>query len=249
MGLKDWLKGKKSNETPEPLELKQQILEALEAKITPIGGGRRIFPYPRLTIELYAPAEELRGPLQQAFIAEERLAEAVRSYLQPRCEIPRGMSVEVAFVAEPWPAWTENSFFHLTVDSVSSGPAPPQSFTAQLAVLRGLANKRKFALTKRVTFLGRLPEVTNSRGRVVQRNDLYFAEENDINHTVSRQHARIEADKGEFFLYDDDSTHGTVIFRQDGSRLEVAGRIPTPLLDNDEIRLGEACLRFNKKPL
>lgn len=56
---------------------------------------------------------------------------------------------------------------------------------------------------------------------------------------VSRMHARIYADNGQYMLEDENSTNFTFLNRQ-----RLAPKTPTPLHDNDEIKLGRVLLRF-----
>ena len=56
---------------------------------------------------------------------------------------------------------------------------------------------------------------------------------------VSRLHAHIYADNGQYLLEDEDSTNFTFLNRQ-----RLAAKTPTPLHDNDEVRLGRVLLRF-----
>lgn len=58
---------------------------------------------------------------------------------------------------------------------------------------------------------------------------------------VSRLHARIFYDDGQYLLEDENSTNFTFLNRQ-----KLAGKTPTPLHDNDEIRLGRVLLRFKE---
>jgi pSer/pThr/pTyr-binding forkhead associated (FHA) protein len=56
---------------------------------------------------------------------------------------------------------------------------------------------------------------------------------------VSRQHARIFVESGQYMLEDENSTNFTFLNRQ-----RLASKTPTPLHDNDEVRLGRVLLRF-----
>ncbi|WP_151756056.1 FHA domain-containing protein [Dictyobacter vulcani] len=56
---------------------------------------------------------------------------------------------------------------------------------------------------------------------------------------VSRLHARIFVENGQYLLEDENSTNFTFLNRQ-----RLAGKTPTPLHDNDEVRLGRVLLRF-----
>jgi pSer/pThr/pTyr-binding forkhead associated (FHA) protein len=56
---------------------------------------------------------------------------------------------------------------------------------------------------------------------------------------VSRLHARIFVENGQYLLEDENSTNFTFLNRQ-----RLAAKTPTPLHDNDEVRLGRVLLRF-----
>ena len=56
---------------------------------------------------------------------------------------------------------------------------------------------------------------------------------------VSRMHARVFVENGQYMLEDENSTNFTFLNRQ-----RLASKTPTPLHDNDEIKLGRVLLRF-----
>jgi hypothetical protein len=56
---------------------------------------------------------------------------------------------------------------------------------------------------------------------------------------VSRLHARIFVENGQYMLEDENSTNCTYLNRQ-----RLTGKTPTPLHDGDEIRLGRVLMRF-----
>jgi hypothetical protein len=56
---------------------------------------------------------------------------------------------------------------------------------------------------------------------------------------VSRMHARIFLENGQYMIEDENSTNFTYVNRQ-----RLAPKTPTPLHDNDELRLGRVMLRF-----
>jgi hypothetical protein len=56
---------------------------------------------------------------------------------------------------------------------------------------------------------------------------------------VSRLHARIFYESGQYMLEDENSTNFTFLNRQ-----RLAAKTPTPLHDNDEVRFGRVMLRF-----
>jgi hypothetical protein len=58
---------------------------------------------------------------------------------------------------------------------------------------------------------------------------------------VSRMHARIFVENGQYMLEDENSTNFTFLNRQ-----KLAPKTPTPLHDSDEIKLGRVLLRFKE---
>ncbi len=58
---------------------------------------------------------------------------------------------------------------------------------------------------------------------------------------VSRMHAHIFVENGQYMLEDENSTNFTFLNRQ-----KLAAKTPTPLHDNDEIKLGRVLLRFKE---
>ncbi len=58
---------------------------------------------------------------------------------------------------------------------------------------------------------------------------------------VSRMHAHIFVENGQYMLEDENSTNFTFLNRQ-----KLAPKTPTPLHDNDEIKLGRVLLRFKE---
>ncbi len=126
------------------------------------------------------------------------------------------------------------------------GPQAPPAIG--LAVLKGNASRDRFDLRAERIYLGRLAEVVDAAGRVVRRNDVAFAEEGDLNQTVSREHARIawDPDSRGYWLRDEGSAAGTLIFRS-GRSIEVSrhDRRGVRLQDGDEVFLGRAVLRVD----
>ena len=58
---------------------------------------------------------------------------------------------------------------------------------------------------------------------------------------VSRMHAHIFTENGQYMIEDENSTNFTFLNRQ-----KLAPKTPTPLHDNDEIKLGRVLLRFKE---
>jgi hypothetical protein len=227
------------------------ILEDLETKIQTVARGQRIFPFPRVTVTLFSQDAERRAVYEAAFSEGGRLESDVREALQGAdCELPRGFSFEVRTAEEgPGP-------FEIVYSAAPREPsAPPEpaapsepSAPARLAVVRGSAEKPEYVLGKARVNIGRMAELTDSEHRVVRRNDIVFEDGADeANATVSRSHAHIRCDSGEYRICDDESEYGTRIFR-DGRPIEVpaGNRRGEKLRPGDEIYLGRACLRFER---
>jgi pSer/pThr/pTyr-binding forkhead associated (FHA) protein len=127
-------------------------------------------------------------------------------------------------------------------------PAPDIRGPARLVVVKGKAEQLEYALSKPRINVGRLAELADSEQRVVRRNDVVFEEGADeANATVSRCHAHIRLDAGEYRICDDESEFGTRVFR-DGRPIEVpaGNRRGEKLRPGDEIYFGRACLRFER---
>jgi pSer/pThr/pTyr-binding forkhead associated (FHA) protein len=115
----------------------------------------------------------------------------------------------------------------------ASAPAAALALTARLIVE---ADNQEFDLSgKDNVVIGREDAVSNIYPDV----DLtpHGGEEGG----VSRLHARIFYDNGQYMLEDENSTNFTFLNRQ-----KLPGKTPTPLHDNDEVRLGRVLLRFKE---
>ena len=119
---------------------------------------------------------------------------------------------------------------------------------ARVVVVRGKAEREEYALDRARTNIGRMKELTDADHRVTRRNDIVFEDgADDANGTVSRRHAHIRLEDGEYRVCDDGSEFGTRVFR-DGRSIEApaGNRRGERLRSGDEIYLGRACLRFER---
>jgi hypothetical protein len=225
----------------ELLLLHRAILAEVEGKVQIIARGRRVFPFARVVVTLVSAEAERRDILQAAF--GERLGADIREAMEgSECVLPRGFSVEVR-TAEAGLRAFEIAY---SVEPVKAAPAAASPGRVILAA--GKTASPEYTLEKARTNIGRLPELTDADHRVVRRNDVVFEEGADErNATVSRQHAHILLESGDYRLCDDGSEFGTRVFR-DGRSIEVpAGdRRGEKLRPGDEIYLGRACLRFER---
>jgi hypothetical protein len=227
-------------ESGELLLVHRAILEEIESQVQVMARGRRVFPFARVLVTLIAVEEDRRRLLQSAF--GERLGTDIREALEAaNCEIPRGFAVEVAT--------SETGEGQFEIDYPAAAAAPPVALPPpSVVVVNGKAERDSYVLNGPNTNLGRLAELTDADHRVIRRNDVVFEEGADeANATVSRSHAHIRLDAGEYRLSDDGSEFGTRVFRA-GRSIEVpAGdRRGEKLRPGDEIYLGRACLRFER---
>jgi hypothetical protein len=114
-----------------------------------------------------------------------------------------------------------------------TAPAAPVALNARLIVE---ADNQEFDLSgKDNVLVGREDAVSNIFP------DIDLTPHGGEEGGVSRMHARIFAENGQYMLEDENSTNFTFLNRQ-----KLAPKTPTPLHDNDEIKLGRVLLRFKE---
>jgi hypothetical protein len=223
----------------ELLLVHRAILEEIETQIQTVARGKRLFPYARVAVTLVSPDAGRRALYQAAF--GDRLATDIREALDgASCEVPRGFAVEVG-TAETGPQ-------PFAIEYGAGRPAARPAAAARLTIVRGKAQQAEYTLDKPRINIGRLAELSDSEERILRRNDVVFEEGADeANATVSRKHAHIRLDDGEYRICDDASEFGTRVFR-DGRSIDVpsGNRRGEKLRGGDEIYLGRACLRFER---
>jgi hypothetical protein len=233
-------------ESDQLLLVHRAILEQVAGKVQTLAGGRRVFPYPRVTVTLISADPERRDLYQAAFGNEDRLEKDVRETLDGSgCELPRGFGVDVTT------SETGTGNFAILY-GVEAREAPVQDAPAlvpgRVVVVKGKTSQTEYVLGKARTNVGRTEELMDADQRVVRRNDIAFEDGADeASGTVSRKHAHIRHDAGEYRICDDGSEFGTRVFR-DGRSIEVpaGNRRGEKLRSGDEIYLGRACLRFEQ---
>lgn len=246
-------------ESNELLLTHRAVLDEIETKIETLARGRRIFPYAHVTVTMISPDANRRAMLETAF--GERLEADVREALATAgCEVPHDFSIEVRSAeAGPHPFEIVYAVAPAPRASSEAAPAPPSDEAgasplthnappkpARLVAVKGKTEQPEYELAGRRVNIGRLAELTDSEHRVIRRNTIVFEEGADeASSTVSRKHAHIRFEEGEYRLCDDESEFGTRVFR-DGRQIEVppGNRRGERLRPGDEIYLGRACLRF-----
>jgi hypothetical protein len=219
------------------------IMEELETKIQTVARGQRIFPYSHVVVTLVSADPDRRAVYQTAFGEEGRLEKEVREALTASaCQIPRNFSLEVK-VSETGERAFEIEYSSEPVERIVKPAAP-----GRLTVIQGKSQEPEYVLDKPRTNLGRLAELTDAEHRIIRRNDVVFDEGADeANATVSRKHAHIRLDDGDYRICDDGSEFGTRVFRE-GRTIEVpsGNRRGEKLRPGDEIYLGRARMRFER---
>ncbi|HTP31236.1 MAG TPA: FHA domain-containing protein [Candidatus Acidoferrales bacterium] len=217
------------------------ILEEIMGKVQVLARGQRVFPFAHVLIRIVGDTERRREVLRAAF--GDRLPSDIQSALRAiRCEIPQGFTAIVEVVE------SGIQTIELEYSVKPPKPSPPAAPPARLVVVKGKAERAEYALDKPRINVGRLPELTDASQRVVRRNDIVFEEGADeVSGTVSRKHAHIVMEDGEYRICDDRSEFGTSIFR-DGRPIELVkgGRRGEKLRPGDEIYFGRACMRFEQ---
>ena len=239
----------------EAVELYRDALDQIGSRATPGKRGERIFPFNRITVELAAEDAERKAVLETIFDPAQ-FGDDVRATLREERVTPPGdLTINIHF--------PENPLVDLRVlcerdktEAAPSAPAPPPPpapalvalLPARLLTVTGVASAPEFYLERPRVNLGREAEITDSLGRAVRRNELFFPEAaHEANPSVSRAHAHIHFDPAaqEWRIFDDGSSIGTTLFRE-GRRIDVpahAGR-GVALRHGDEIYLGQVRLQF-----
>jgi hypothetical protein len=231
-------------DSSELLLVHRAILESIESRVETVARGQRVFPYGHVTVTLISADPGRRALYQTAFGEGGRLESDVQEALDSaECEVPRGFGVEVKTSDTG-----EKSFTIEFSVQASKVAAQAARGAGRLIVVKGKTGQVEYPLGKALTNLGRMAELTDTEHRVVRRNDVVFEEGGDeANATVSRRHAHIRLDSGEYRICDEGSEFGTRVLR-DGRLIEVpaGNRRGERLRAGDEIFLGRACLRFER---
>jgi hypothetical protein len=221
--------------------LHRAILQEIESRVEVLSRGQRVFPFAHVTVTMVGDTPSRREILSAAF--DQRLqADIVAALRSARCEIPRNFALTLQVV--------ESGFQPVEISFSNEPPKPPGPAAppARLVVTKGKTEHTEYKLSKPRTNVGRLPELTDASQRVIRRNDIVFEDGADeVSGTVSRKHAHILFEDGEYVLLDDRSEYGTSVFR-DGRSIELVkgGRRGERLRPGDEVYFGRACARFER---
>jgi hypothetical protein len=242
-----------SGDTPELAEIRLALLDQVKAQ-SQLVAGRHVFPFDSLQVLIRGVRESEAEVLTSPFLCrllEDELRASLRGL---RYRFPEDLTVEIVTT----PALPQGEQGWLSVES-SLRARPPEQKTpqpARLVVLRGVANESELPLHKTRTNIGRTVDVVRTDGPS-RRNDLAFTDDNEINRTVSREHAHILylRRSREYRLFNDRIYNakrqpgpncGLWIIRDGLSQAVHRDGRGARLKTGDEIHLGSAVVRFEE---
>jgi len=238
-----------AKDAPELAEIRLAVLDAIKAKSHRVG-GRNVFPFDLIRVHLLgvpaSQADVFAGEFLTGYLTDEIKAGLARSSFRfaESLQVHIHTSPNLPAKGEAWlTVETQVSNSAANGRSIPSGPA-------RLIVLNGVANHPELSISKTRTNIGRTAEVFRGAGPS-RRNDLAFTEDNQVNQTVSREHAHIvySSKSGSYRLFNDryykgDDNCGLWIVREGLSQPVHRGPRGALLKSGDEIHLGTAVLQF-----
>jgi hypothetical protein len=239
----------------EPIELAHSIVDAVEREIQPGGRGTRVFPFNTIDVSILACSDHARARLDAIVHGHPPLRNRITERLRAAGCDATELVVHVNYVARAQKSWDDPQFsvaFARITREGTEGVPEAAPARMEITVIRGAAERRTYAFTSHRIDLGRGMEVRDSRNGLIRTNHVAFnAGSDDVNHSISRQHAHVVYDprSRRFRLHDDGSIHGTRIVRR-GKTLAVPwGGRGGLLQSGDEIELGEARVRVRFEPV
>lgn len=226
----------------QPLDVVASLLQEIEERVVPAGGGRRVFPHNRIGVKLLLPPGAERARFE---LALDDLESKVRKRFQEiDCEAVFPLEVRIQYLKKAPAAWKAEQVFALDLEkrSPDQSAATTPAVSLRVQVLTAAGAKRTYTFSESRILLGRSAEISDRRGGR-RRNHVALDEENT---TVSRAHARMvyDAARGSYRLLDEGSTRGTQVIRR-GGLIKVPKNDPRGvlLISGDEIQLGDVVLR------
>lgn len=227
-----------------PVDIRQAILEAIEERVQPVGGGRRVLPdrFVKVRALAHDPAQEraLQTALQDIrAITLARLREIA-------CDVDPSFRIDVTYARRRSAGWPEDRPFLIDFEAAAPPSAAPQQPALRLTILKGRASAADYELREPVVRVGRSESPVDSSGRP-RHNHVAFAEEGDAaSATVGRGHCEIryQPDTRQYRVYDERSANGTRIVRN-GEIIPVPALDPygVSLASGDELQFGSASAR------
>jgi len=241
-----------SEEAPEIAEIRLAVLDTVKTA-SHRAGSVRVFPFETVRILLRGIPKEQSAAFESGVLAEFLDADLREALARSSIRFSENLRIELRTTPE-LPV-TGEQWIVVEISKADREKAPEQESArarraARIAVVEGAANVPELPLTKARINIGRSTNVYRSEGPS-RKNDLAFVEDNEINRTVSREHAHIRVDKasGEHRLYNDRwykpaANCGLWILRDGLSRPVHRGERGVALKSGDEIHLGRAVVKF-----
>ena len=232
----------------QPLELISLACDDIARQVHPAGRGRYGFPFNSVTITFLAPTSEHHARFSAVCSGPPSLQERVIQRLAlarcPNAEV----EVHVQFADAPDPSWTRPEF-HIALARVEpvAAPEPEPAPRIDVLITNGIADQGSYSFATLPIAIGRGAEVRDHRRHLVRINHVAFVENGDeVNHSVSRRHARIELDEQarRVRIVDDNSAQGTAIIRGGRGIAVPRGSRGLTLQPDDEVTLGQARVRI-----
>jgi hypothetical protein len=234
-------------EPPELAEIRLAVLDEVREK-SYRSGGRKVFPYDLLRIELRGVEQSRCAVFAGIFFRKYLEGEVRRALAGAGCRYPEALRVAVEVtpgLPKPGESW-------LRVEPGLAEHIADGASVARLVVREGTANVSEVRLDKARINIGRNVDVFRAEG-LFRRNDLAFAEDTETNRSVSREHAHIIFDKSarEYRLFNDrwyplgSQDCGICIVRDGMSQAVHRNSRGTKLEPGDEIHFGRAVVVFN----
>lgn len=236
-----------------PLDLQHAVVEAIEARTQPIGGGRREMPDKFVKVRVLAKdaADERALELVMGGVRDK----AVTRLRELNCEVPPSFRVDVGYVRRRPAAWAPDQ--PMAIEFEADAPAGARAAAGEtaaaapqpaltLTVVRGRATAPSYTFREPAVRVGRSETPVDDRGRA-RVNHVAFTEEDDPHsRTVGRGHCEIRYDAAarEYRVFDERSANGTRIIRG-GQLIDVPPKDPfgVAIRAGDELQFGTAAVR------
>jgi hypothetical protein len=229
-----------------PLEIRHFIIESIESRVQPSGGGRRRLPDALVDVRIVAADPAAQRALRTAL--DDVQSGVLGRLKELSCEVPDGFHVQVTYLKRAPSNWPPDRQLAIEYPQIQAVEAAPTAGMPELTltVTRGSATQESYTFTVSIVRVGRSPAPHDDRGRT-RRNDVAFLEDgNDDSMTVTRGHCEIRYSRasGGYRVFDERSANGTRIVRN-GEIIDVPANDPigVAILDGDELQFGTAAAR------